>query len=208
MMRKILSFILACEFLLLLTSCSFFGHNYGDEEIISSLPADGEVAKELVDMIPMLSVNSPVLPNFKGATEAMKYCRDSVLYYMLMKSYGKYTGDIKKLDAAVEAYPHMQITSLIPAREFEETVYTAFGGRRKISNESGRLFVYLDKVGAYTAVTILDSDPVKCSVLSLAETENTYRMTVRCSLDGVTAPDYTVVFIKRDEGPAYIYSVE
>ena len=122
MIKKIVALAVVAVISFSLVSCSLFGHDYGTEEIVAILETDGEVALELADMISMLSVNSPVIPTFSGAGEAMEYCRDSVLYYMLMKSYGKYTGDIKKLDAAVDAYPHMQITNLIPAREFEETV--------------------------------------------------------------------------------------
>ena len=124
-----------------------------------------------------------------------------------MENYGKYTGDIEKLDAAVAAYPRMQITNFIPAREFEETVYSVFGGTRKVTNESGRLFVYLDKVTGYTSVTILDTKPVDVSVKSLTETENTYRMRFSCSSESVTSPEYDAIFIKRDDGTVYFYSV-
>ena len=179
-----------------------------EESVVRSLPTDGEVADTLCEMIRMLTVNSPVLPEFDNITEAMEKCRDSVLYYMLTKNYGKYTGDIEKLDYAVSVYPQMQIMNLIPAREFEETVYAAFGGTKKITHESGRLFVYLDKIAAYTSVTMLDDDPVKVNVIELAETENTYRMKFRCDAGGVTSSEYRAIFVKRDDGTVYFYSVE
>lgn len=184
------------------------GVGYAEESVTREHYAESDIAHELCEMMRMLTVNSPIMPEFEGIGEAMEQCRDSVLYYMLTKNYGKYTGDIDRLDAAVAEYPQMQIMSLIPAREFEETVYTAFGGTRKISNESGRLFVYLDRIAAYTSVTMLDADPIEVDVISLGETENTYRMRCRCSADEVTSPEYQVIFIKRDDGTVYFHSVD
>ena len=200
-------------FVCVLCSCSaiggLFGQNkYDNEAVVRILPTDGEEAETLSEMVRMLSVNSPIIPEFDGIGEAMKSCRDSVLNYMLLKNYGKYTGNIEKLDAAVAEYPQMQITNLIPAREFEETVYAAFGGNWKISNESGRLFIYLDKVSSYTSVTVLNSDPISIEVIELAETENTYRMRVKNTVGDIVSPEYSIVFIKRDDGTAYFKSVK
>ncbi len=203
-LKRIVTAILVC---ITLSSCSF-GIEYSEESVERTLPADGEVAGELAEMIQMLTVNSPILPEFEDIDEAMERCRDAVLFYMLTENYGKYTGNIEKLDAAVAEYPQMQITNLIPAREFEETVYTAFGGTKKITNESGRLFVYLDRVTAYTSVTMLDSKPVDVKITELAETENTYRVRLRCSADDVESPEYRMIFVKREDGTAYFYSVE
>lgn len=203
LLKKVLSVILAC---VILCSCSF-GVEYSEESVKRTHPNDGEVAIKLSEMLRMLTVNSPILPQFDDIDKAMTECRDAVLFYMLTENYGKYTGDIEKLDAAVAEYPKMQITNLIPAREFEETVYTAFGGTKKIENESGRLFVYLEKVAMYTSVTMLDSDPIDVKVLELVETENTYRMRVKCSAGEVESPEYRVIFIKRDDGTVYFYSV-
>lgn len=204
LLRRIVAAVLLCT---VLSSCSF-GIEYSEESVKRILPTDGEVAERLSEMVQMLTVNSPILPEFEDIGEAMEKCRDSVLFYMLTENYGKYTGDIEKLDAAVAEYPQMQITNLIPAREFEETVYTSFGGTKKISNESGRLFVYLDRVAAYTSVTMLDSDPVDVKIIELAETENTYRMRLRCSADDVESPEYRMIFVKREDDTAYFYSVE
>lgn len=206
-MRRILC-LLACAVMLVSAGACSRGVGYAEESVTREHYAESDIAHELCEMMRMLTVNSPIMPEFEGIGEAMEQCRDSVLYYMLTKNYGKYTGDIDRLDAAVAEYPQMQIMSLIPAREFEETVYTAFGGTRKISNESGRLFVYLDRIAAYTSVTMLDADPIEVDVISLGETENTYRMRCRCSADEVTSPEYQVIFIKRDDGTVYFHSVD
>lgn len=190
----------------LVCSCQL-SSGYEDETVEKTLPLDGEVAETLSESVRMLSVNSPILPEFDSIGEAMENCRDSVLYYMLTKNYGKYTGDIEKLDAASAEYPQMQITNLIPAREFEETVYTTFGGTRKISNESGRLFIYLDKVASYTSVSMLDTEQIDVKVLELEETENTYRMRIQNSVGDITSPEYRIIFIKRDDGTAYFKEV-
>lgn len=203
-MRRLLTLLIAA---VILCSCAF-GIDYEEESVIRELPTNDEIAEELCEMVQMLTVNSPILPEFDSIAEAMESCRDSVLYYMLTENYGKYTGDIEKLDDAVAAYPQMQITNLIPAREFEETVYTAFGGTRKITNETGRLFIYLDKVAGYTSVTMLDTEPVQVTLNSLSETENTYVARLRCTAGGITSPEYEVIFVKREDGNAYFYSVE
>lgn len=202
-MRRLIAIVL---FLLALTSCSY-RTKYEDEPVKAELATDGEVSDELVGMVRMLTLNSPIIPEFDNITEAMEGCRDAVLYSMLMENYGKYTGDIEKLDAAVAEYPRMQITNFIPAREFEETVYSVFGGTRKVTNESGRLFVYLDRVAGYTSVTILDTEPVAVEIKTLFETENTYRMRFSCSSGSITSPEYDAVFVKRDDGTVYFYSV-
>lgn len=190
-----------------LCSCGGRG-GYAEEAVKRTVPTDSEIADELCDMLRMLTVNSPILPEFDNISEAMDNCRDSVLYYMLTKNYGKYTGDIERLDAAAEEYPRMQITNLIPAREFEETVYASFGGTKKISNGDGRLFLYLDKIASYTSVTMVDEDPISVDIAELSETENTYRMRFHCYAGKVTSPEYRAIFVKRDDGTVYFYSVE
>ncbi len=181
--------------------------DYATEPIVKTVDPDSEIVGELCGMLRMLTVNSPILPEVQSIDDAMESCRDSILYYMLVENYGKYTGDIEKLDLAVAEYPQMQITNLIPAREFEETVYAAFGGTRKISNKSGRLFVYLERVAAYTSVTMVDEDSILIDVSDMVETENTYRMIFRCIAGDVVSEDYRAVFIKRDDGSAYFHSV-
>lgn len=179
------------------------GGGYENESVISSPEYDSEAALMLCDMVRMLSVNSPVIATFDNVSEAMEGCRDSVLYYMLTKNYGKYTGDIEKLDAASEAYPQMQIANFVPAREFEETVYKNFGGNRRIGNESGKLFVYLEKVSGYTTVSMLEYDPMNIEILELSETEHTYRMRIKNSLGDIVSPQYDMLFVKRDDGTVY-----
>ncbi len=203
MMGRILAIVFAA---VLLTSC--VGRiDYSEEASVKTLASDSEIAEELCDMLRMLTVNSPILPEIRDIDDVMESCRDSVLYYMLTKNYGKYTGDIEKLDAAVAEYPQMQITNLVPAREFEETVYASFGGTRKISNKSGRLFVYLDEIAAYTSVTMVDEDPISVEIFELVETENTYRMSFRCSAGEIVSDTYRGIFVKRDDGTVYFDSV-
>lgn len=198
--------VLLC-LVLAVSLCSCASTGYGREVVKNTHPVDGELSEDLCGMLRMLTVNSPIMPEFDSITEAMEQCRDSVLYYMLTENYGKYTGDIEKLDSASAAYPQMQITNLIPAREFEETVYTAFGGTRKITNESGRLFVYLEKIAAYTAVSMLEFEPIDITVSELSETDSTYRMLFTCSAGGVSSPEYKAVFVKREDGTVYFSQV-
>ena len=130
-------------------------------------------------------------------------CRDSVLNYMLNKSYSKYTGNITLLDQVKEAYPHMQVSAIIPAEDFENTVYTYFGGRQKIKNVTSTLFMYLEKVNAYITVAQPQESNVQFEIQKIEETENTYRVYFRCILYEEVSPLYKTLIIKRDDGNSY-----
>lgn len=136
-----------------LSTLGFDTHDYEGEEILETYGADNEKAEALLEMLKILTICSPILEPFEGAREAMEFYRDSVLNYMLNTDYSKYTGNITLLDQVQEAYPQIQIAAIIPAEDFENTVYTYFGGKQKIKNVTSTLFVYLEKVGVYTTVT-------------------------------------------------------
>lgn len=210
-----LCFLLPC--LLLLPGCAAEGlmsllgfdmHNYLGEETLAVLDVNGETAQTLAEMTRVLTVNTPQLTPFEGADEAADACRDAILNDMLETHYAQYAGNTALLSDAAKAYPQMQISVLIPAEDFEATVYRMFGGSQKIANRSGELFRYLDKIDAYTTAANPQTNNITTTVTYCEETERTYRLYFVNSLDGVTSPEYFALMIKRDDGSLYFKLLE
>ena len=212
--RRALPFLLVLCTLFPLTSCGaaegllsrlgFDTHNYRGEKTIATHPPDSEAAQTLRELVGSLSVNSPFLIPFSGAREAAQAYRDAILNQMLEQSYARYAGNTVLLAKAAEEYPRMQINVLIPADNFEAVVYARFGGSEKITNKDGGLFRYLDKIDAYTTAASPQSSAVVTEILTCEETERTYRLTFRNSLDDAVSPTYFALIIKRNDGTLYI----
>ncbi len=190
-----------------MASLGFDTRSYSEESVIASRLGDTELEATLSDALRMLTMKEPYLAEFKSSSEAIRKCRDSVLNYMLDVNFSRYSGDIAFLDEAAQEYPHIKITTLIPAVEFSQTYYRYFGGATKISDESGEYFSYLDRLNAYTALSHPISPEFSAVFSRLDETENTYRATVHVTVDGVQSPKYDVTMIKREDGTLYFRSV-
>ena len=199
------------------TSCSgwdsftsllgFDTRDYSGENVIADRLGDAELEAAISDQIAMLTMNEPFLAEFSSSSEAISKCRDSVLNHMLDKNFSRYTGNIELLDAAAREYPQIKITNLIPAAEFDQTYYRAFGGATKIMSTSGEYFSYLEKLDAYTALSNPLSPEFEVVFSRLEETEHTYRATLSATVNGVASPEYNVTLIKRDDGTMYFRSV-
>lgn len=192
----------------LMSSLGFDTRDYSAQSVIAVHDADSEVAAELEKSILLLTMDSPSLPTFTSSSQAIKLCRDSVLNRMLTVNFARYTGNIELLDRAAEEYPQIRITNLIPAKDFEQQYYTAFGGSTKISNESAEYFMYLPKLDAYTALSSPIAPEIKVDFISIEETDNTYRMTVTVTVEGRASPHYRIVMIKREDETVYFRSVQ
>lgn len=216
-MRRFSLSALLVSLVLLMTGCSawdslmaslgFDTRSYSEESVIASRLGDGDLEAKLSDALRMLTMKEPYLAEFESSSEAIKKCRDSVLNYMLDVNFSRYTGDIDLLDKATEEYPHIKITTLIPALEFSQTYYQYFGGSTKITDASGEYFSYLDRLNAYTSLSHPISPEFSVSFSRLDETANTYRATVRVTVDGTESPEYNVTLIKREDGTFYFRSV-
>lgn len=201
-----LSFVSCAKWDSLMSSIGFDTRDLEAEEVIKSYAADGELALEIAQSVRMLTLNTPSIEPFDRSSEAINLFRDTVLNYMLTSNYARYTGDIEKLDEAKEAYPTMNLTNLIPSAEFEKQYYKFFGGSTKITNKSGTYFMYLPKLEAYTALSEPQNADVSVTVLSLDETENTYRLRLTLTLGDSTSPVYKLLLIKREDGTFYFRS--
>ena len=216
--RRALSFFILIFSALSLVSCAaaegmmsrlgFDTHNYRGEKTLTTHAPGSDIALELASMMRTLSVHSPYLSSFSGVKEASQVCRDAVLNRMLADNYARYAGNTELLAKAAQTYPQMQISVLIPADDFESVVYATFGGSEKITNKSGTMFRYLDKIDAYTTAASPQQSSVVTNVTSCEETERTYRIHFRNTLGDVVSPEYFALIIKRDDGSMYIRSLE
>lgn len=181
----------------------FDTYDYESEEVLETLDVSAPEVESLCDLVKILSVNDPVLPEFDSSSEAVSSCRDAILNYMLCKGFAMYTGNKDLISKVEEKYPGIRIITVIPSSDFENCVYTYFGGNTKISHRSSELFTYLDEAEAYTSVTMpvesqLTVEPILCE-----RTEKTYRFRFRCSHGDKTSPVYNALIINREDGSSY-----
>lgn len=186
-----------------LATLGFDTHDYDGEKVINEYMPDSEKAAELSEMVKILTVNSPEIPEFNGTSDAAEKCRDSVLNYMYNANYAKYTGNLTLLSEAAEVYPQMRFSVIIPADDFVNTFYKYFGGKEKVANESGRMFEYLPGVDSYITAAQPQKNCMEVTVVSLEETENTFRLTFESSADGEKEGTYFALIIKRADESCY-----
>lgn len=190
-----------------LTLLGFDTYDYEGEEVIDHPAADSEEARTLCEMVKLLSVNTPILPEFESSADVVSTLRDAVLNYMLCTSFSKYSGNPELIEKAKKEYPALQIISVIPCEDFENCVYTYFGSDVKLSHKSSELFKYLESAEAYTAVSVPIESSVVTNVISIEKTERTYRFTFTNTLSGITSPVYRAFIIIREDGSCYFKSL-
>jgi len=210
-MKKLWKTILLTAVLtLLLCSCNmaaqwidrlgFDTYDYMSESVHTTHETDSEIARELAEMIRILT---PALTPFDSMNEAIPAYRDQVLSYMLETEYARYSGNMTLIEKAAKAYPEYQITQIIPASDFEATMYRYFGGSVKITHKDGSRFRYLRKVGAYISAATPRTNNSTVHILSAEETEKTYRVQFTVSAEDILSPTYFVLIIKRTDGTLY-----
>ena len=181
--------------------------DYEHEAAVSELAVDGEESETLCDMVRILSSERGTrLDAFSTTSEAVSLYRDAILGYMHRENYSRYTGNRGELEKAAGAYPQMQLSTLIPEGEFENTVFRYFGGV-SVKNKSGTLYSYLNRAGCYTAPMQARQIDAEIEVSSLVETEHTFRMQFRLADGEEHSDEYTAVFLKRDDGSCYFRSL-
>ena len=215
---RIIPFVCIVLSLVMMSSCSlgdallsamgFDTYDYESESVLEVLSADSEEIPPLVEMIRILTVNNPYMPEFDSSSEALNRCRDAILNYMLCTGFAKYMGNTDLIEKAQSDYPELRLISVIPAKDFENCVYTYFGGNTKVSHKSGELFKYLEKSEAYTAVTVPIESNIKVEVIKCEKTAKTYRLKFKCSLDGVESPVYNALIVNREDGSSYFKSLK
>lgn len=182
-------------------------HAYGEEASIAELAIDGAIAAELQSIIPMMFQNTPYLTPFTTPAEAAELYRDGILCFVLAKNYAKYNANTELIAETRALYPTYEITTVIPALDFESTVYRYFGGTASVDNRSTKLFTYLDKVDAYVSVGIGVDNSAEIIITELYETENTYVCIFKSTMNNITAGPYRLLLMKRKDGTFYMKSL-
>lgn len=186
----------------------FDTHDYEGEAVIETYDGDSEKAAQLGEMVKTLTMGQIEIPTFNGTKDAINHCRDSLLNYMLNHGFSKYTGNMELLEEAAEAYPKMRFSVIIPAKDFSDEAYKYFGGKEKVENISGDMFEYLDKIECYVTASQPQKNDIEVNVISLEETERTYRMKFNCSLSDEVGKTYSALIIKRADESCYFKYVK
>lgn len=213
-MKRLLALALCLLCLCGLGGCGLYDllgvdtHDYAAEPCQTVLPLDGEVAKELLSMLPLMVQNTPYLIPFDSPDVAAEAYRDGILCFLLERNYSKYNANTELITETREIYPAYEITTVIPAVDFESTVYRYFGGTTSVENRSTDLFTYLGKVDAYISVGIGVDSSAQFTFFELYETENTYVCTFTASMYDTEAGPYRLLCMKRDDGTFYMKSLQ
>lgn len=211
--RTVRAAALALAMLLLcasLSGCGFYEvlgidtHDYAREPSLATLDKSGEVAEEICDMLSMLFQNTPYLTPFDSPDTAANLYRNGILCAMLSRNYPKYNANNDLIEQTRLLYPTLEITTVIPAVDFESTVYRYFGGTASVSNASTPLFTYLDRVDAYISSGIGVRNDATVTVTELYETENTYVCVFFAEMNGETSEAYRLLLMKREDGTFYM----
>ena len=216
-MKKIIKTIFILLIIAQLTSCSggisgllgIDNADYSAEAVIASLDGKGEIAQQLSSVCSVLTFGTGEIICFDDFKSVSDKYSDTVLDYLAGTHFEKYSADDKMFSALAENYPELSVNTLIPSYDYENTVYRFFGGDIHLKNKNTSRFSYLDKINAYILTGKLTSVYTSVEIVSLSETENTYRAVVRFSQNGIAYPDdYFIIFRKRAENEIpYIYSV-
>ncbi len=180
----------------------FDTYDYHSEPVIANHAPDSAIGSSLAAMIDILAGETG-LPEFTGMNRAIEKYRDAILSYMLTTDYARYSGNRTLIEQAEEEYPAYQITQLIPAREFEATMYQYFGGSVKITNKDTSRFRYLQKVDAYIATAAFVPVERDVHITEIEETENTYRVRFTVQWQEDTSVEYIALIVKREDGTQY-----
>lgn len=216
-MKRLIALALVVISMLSLSGCGlreFFAtlgfdtHDYEGEAVIETHKTDSEIAEELTEMVEILTLNTVDIPEFNGTKEAVEKCRDAVLNSMYSKNFAKYAGNPDLIKDAADLYPQMDFSVIIPADDFENIAYKHFGGKEKITNESGQLYDYIENIDAYITVAKPVDCTMKVNIYSIEETENTYRMEFDCTVDEDTSEKYFALIIKRGDDSLYFKHIK
>lgn len=184
------------------------GDKYENETVIGSASEKPEVISALSEIITALTVDSIDMPCFSDMETAVSLCRDAVLNYLLTTKYSRFSGNTSVLQEAAKQYPNMNITSAIGGSDLEGELYDLFNRGGNIRQGDTERFKYLSKIEAYVPAVAPQACTYSLDIISVDETENTYRMTFYCMRGDEVSPEYLAVFVKRSSGDCYIKSLE
>ena len=155
--------------------------DYRAETVTQTLPLEGEVADSLCQGIEIFTVNNTELKPFTKASQAVTYYRDEILNNMLCEGYSHYTANSANLAKVEAAYPNLNVSTLIPTADLENTVSRYFGTQR-VRHMDGELFNYLDRAECYSFSIKAWERTVEVVPEQIEETYHTYRFSFHFSI--------------------------
>ena len=218
-MRKSTLFLLLFVLAALLVSCTA-GNNsawirqvlgtdtaiYRAEPTVATLDCDSKTAEELCDMLKWFLSNSIHLKEFKNGRQGLNLYRDEILNNLMRQNYSAYVGNHTMSAAVSHFYPHITASILIPQTDFEAAVSHCLG-LSSVSNSNGTNFSYLSRAACYIPPLQARSLTVRTTVLSLEETENTYRLSFSLKDTEGQSASYCAMFVKRADASPYLKSL-
>jgi len=180
--------------------------HYDTEPTLQVCEPDGEQAEQLCQMIgDLTSANSLSLRTFRKPSQAVNAYRDALLNNLLRDHYVLYTGNV--ISTSSTAYSMRAITTLIPKKDFADEAFRYFGVSSP-RHKDGELFDYVSREGGYTAPVQAWTSRVQVLADGLEETEHTFRLTFRLSDGDAISEQYRAVFVKREDGSCFIYTLD
>lgn len=167
---------------------------------------EAELIRTLVDEAEHLLCGEEI-KCFKGRGDLGSSYYDSVLDCMAHKNYSKYSADGELFARLNEYYPELNVNTLIPAEDYENTLYRIFGGGTKVKHGSTYRYTYLEKINAYLLTGKQKEFNIKVAPISVEVTKDTYRMRASLMTDGTEGREYTIVYRMRQEKEPYIYAL-
>lgn len=207
--KKIVAFLAVLVIIISVTACGKKKTvtDYENETVIGSASGDAAVISELSDKISALTVDSIEMPTFSDMQTAISLCRDSVLNYLLTTRYSRFSGNTSVLQKAAKEYSSMNITAAVGTTDFEGELYNLFNHGGNIRHSDTERFRYMSKIEAYVPTVQTQACTYSLDIVSINETEHTYRMSFYCTRGEDVSPEYLAVFIKRNSGGVYIKSL-
>jgi hypothetical protein len=178
--------------------------DYSKEAAVSAIAVDDEVAVSLANTASIVCYGDSIITFDSFSDKASDYV-DITLNYLSGTFYSRYSADKEMFDKFSAEYPELNVNALIPLADYENTVYTYFGGNRKATVRSTAMYSYLDKINAFVLVGQAPDCDVEYIIHDVTETENTYRLTVSFIKNNVSVGSYDFIFRKRDGGDPYIW---
>ncbi|MBQ7700336.1 MAG: hypothetical protein IJT49_08360 [Clostridia bacterium] len=200
-------FLCSCQSSIYDNICAVLGidnTDYESEAVTAALPIDDENVRFLSSAAKIVCFGDDII-TFDSFSDVSGDYVDVVLNYLTGTFYSKYSADKNMMEKFSSKYPELNINTLIPCSDYENTVYTYFGGKRKATVKSTAMYSYLDKIDAFVLVGQVPGYSIDCTVHEAEETEHTYRLTVSFIKNGASAGVYEIIFVKRESGDPYIW---
>lgn len=183
-------------------------NDYACEEVLYTLPTESDVAAKLTKSLDMLTYSpSGTVTEFEGAEQVAELYTDSILSYLMSLNYSKYVCNLDLLSRAADNYSNYNFRTLIPAADFENEIYRAFGGERAVRGKSGEAFTYHEKIDSFSAIGSVYEKNGRILPVSLGVTEHTYRFTFTHETDAGVSPEFVAIARERSDGTLYIIKV-